>query len=814
MLLADELKQYILKKQIISIIYGDTDNYHQIRPLKLITANNGKCYLLAININLSEERRYLINRIRRIEVTSLQFSQSKDITLDNKYFKNVREVNYIDEIRNKIELKEINNEILNYYIKALKLEGLMDVNINLKDNKQLFYLNVNDCISAILSEDYKIILSDENEKVMEEMIKVIEKEPGNSIYLGYPFIIMGNSLIPLIFQKLIYNIDKKEVYVEKESTILNYKLFSKDFEFDEEDIEDIKNNILSGNINNLIESNILSSLIIRNGINLVKDKGVVFIENEQNQIMGLLTELKKIETENKKNKLINSFLNYEINSEKVNSVNHIFNVVEINDSQIEAINKSDNSLEIIQGPPGTGKTQTIVNLVANYVINNKKVLVASQNNKAVDNVYEKIKKEDINIGALRLGNIDIRNKSFYDMIENVDLKRKELDLYEKRLEDIDEYKSFSVNLEMKINNSKKLQKDIEFINSKINETNILIKESLELDKNINILNGNLVKIGLNDKKDFYKDNISKLNDNIALMNKVSCLCEEFENKRNKTIWRALSKLRFNYDKFRIKQILKSLKDIDLNLYGNMNFDIILDLKDCADGNVMLMEYSLLKNKYINILTKIKELKNEKFEERLKGEKENKKINDREIIDIKQKKSLYEFIKYDVDIINLLKSNDSSILKKDLELFKNLLNIYPVILTTNLSAFSSIPFDEIFDVVIIDESSQCNIPSILPLIARAKSLILVGDDKQLSPVITMSESENEKLINKFKVDNKYSFKDNSIFDFYNNSINDGEHKVLLNEHFRCDPRIINISNELFYESKLTICTTEKQGSFLA
>ena len=137
MLLAEELKQYISKKQIISIIYGDTNNYHQIRPLKLITANNGKCYLFAININLNKEMSYLLDKIRRIEVTSLQFSQSKDITLDNKYFKNAREVDSINEVRNKIELKEINNEILNYYLKALKLEGLMDVNINLKDSPVL-----------------------------------------------------------------------------------------------------------------------------------------------------------------------------------------------------------------------------------------------------------------------------------------------------------------------------------------------------------------------------------------------------------------------------------------------------------------------------------------------------------------------------------------------------------------------------------------------------------------------------------------------------------------------------------------------------
>lgn len=146
------------------------------------------------------------------------------------------------------------------------------------------------------------------------------------------------------------------------------------------------------------------------------------------------------------------------------------------------------------------------------------------------------------------------------------------------------------------------------------------------------------------------------------------------------------------------------------------------------------------------------------------------------------------------------------------MFKNLLNLYPVILTTNLSASSSIPFEELFDVVIIDEASQCNIASILPLIIRAKTLVLVGDNKQLPPVITLDEKENLKLMNKFNIDFKYSFKDNSIFDFYN-GILQSDVKVLLNEHFRCNPRIINISNKLFYNSELKICTKDKDGDFI-
>ena len=50
-------------------------------------------------------------------------------------------------------------------------------------------------------------------------------------------------------------------------------------------------------------------------------------------------------------------------------------------------------VSVVTGPPGTGKTQMIVNLIANALLFGKKVLVASKNNKAVDNVKELAKTE-------------------------------------------------------------------------------------------------------------------------------------------------------------------------------------------------------------------------------------------------------------------------------------------------------------------------------------------------------------------------------------------------------------------------------------
>ncbi|MBS0451276.1 MAG: DUF2726 domain-containing protein [Proteobacteria bacterium] len=88
----------------------------------------------------------------------------------------------------------------------------------------------------------------------------------------------------------------------------------------------------------------------------------------------------------------------------------------VNESQLAAVESAFSAqISVIEGPPGTGKTQTILNIIANILLREKTVAVLSNNNAAVENVYEKLKKSSLDYLAAKLGSKENRDDFFANL---------------------------------------------------------------------------------------------------------------------------------------------------------------------------------------------------------------------------------------------------------------------------------------------------------------------------------------------------------------------------------------------------------------
>lgn len=129
-------------------------------------------------------------------------------------------------------------------------------------------------------------------------------------------------------------------------------------------------------------------------------------------------------------------------------------------SQMNALSMAfSNRISIIEGPPGTGKTQTILNFIANAVINKLSVAVVSNNNSATDNVYEKLEKYGYSFLAAPLGNSDNVDAFFEEYDTEIPaLKRSKVNLA--KLEDLSDFLPYCFELE---NEKKKLVESLDCV---------------------------------------------------------------------------------------------------------------------------------------------------------------------------------------------------------------------------------------------------------------------------------------------------------------------------------------------------------------
>jgi hypothetical protein len=640
-------------------------------------------------------------------------------------------------------------------------------------------------------------------------------------------ILFNSQTLPLLYN-IIPNRDILS-HTNVESPIEDFTLFTKPLEdrnYPDELIEELTSAV---NQKNTITEKIE---VLRNYLNGVVElvENITLAFSEENPFTSqLLSELKKISQDElvSPNSFLEKFLTKKAIPNQLQQIatSEFIQITPLNANQKEAVRYSFNQpLTVVTGPPGTGKTQVVLNILANAVAQNKKVLLASKNNQAVDNVKDRlatlIKEPNF---FLRFGSkTEVREKtkpiihSYVTRIHN--------NLLTDNTEALSQIQNLARDKKATISNSlarierrKKLELEIPNLQASI--------ESKETE----FQNW----IATNDSEGIFvfsnhsKESLTKI---ISENNKSKNEVASKYSGLGKIIFDLTAKKKYAVSlTSSFESWLPDLKKlaerqgIQVKLFDLKNGAVIISthnkLVQFIESGILLQEKKIAFEKAIEKLkSQLQETQSEIENIRaIETDLQNGIIESQHILDSLGTPLLDELIHKKLRNGNAAELNNFKDYIPDnipwmrqeipefVETTKSFLETFNITAITSLSIKSAFPLVEnLFDMVVIDEASQCDIASALPLILRAKQLVVIGDPMQLKHISKVQSYEEKYIISTLGIDNnlRLDYVNESLYDYcYNLSITSKSHSVFLKEHFRCHPQIIGYSNKAFYGPKM-------------
>ena len=133
--------------------------------------------------------------------------------------------------------------------------------------------------------------------------------------------------------------------------------------------------------------------------------------------------------------------------------------------------------------------------------------------------------------------------------------------------------------------------------------------------------------------------------------------------------------------------------------------------------------------------------------------------------------------------------------------------YPVVLSTTYSIKGTLNIDHIYDYLIVDEASQVDLATGVLALACARNIVIVGDLQQLPNVLDGENTRSSEAIwSHYSLPETYHFSSHSLLSSALATWPEAP-TVLLREHYRCHPKIINFCNQKFYNGKLIVMTAD-------
>ena len=462
---------------------------------------------------------------------------------------------------------------------------------------------------------------------------------------------------------------------------------------------------------------------------------------------------------------------------------NIIEVLPLNDEQEKAVRTALSAdVSLIAGPPGTGKTQVVANLIINAAIAGQSVLFTSKNNNAVDVVvkrvnslkknlpliirYEKNAKQCISDYVQQWENAKRKNHSFNDNLQ----------AYNRT------YASY---------NSKRIQKE------QIVEARNRLDEIEQVVCTIRHKYEHLIGVLTEQEVEQVLNTYTKLVEyRIALKEGPSNLLEKIfkERRKSKLLQQSqedIDTINLFLEKYQPKHsIAITFSDREWMQFETSFKSLTDDLKIIASYNSLLEEVcesvsleqldAAMLGEHVELQAKAVNVWNAWLDEHI------------DVFNVKNRGKLHDYISF-------LESGDWSSYNTELN------KMLPINAITALSARRRIPFKEaLYDLLIIDEASQCDIASMIPLLMRAKRVAIIGDKQQLNHICLLSKQTDLSLIKNHKIEARWSYRNSSIYDLAA-SMADAENIVQLRDHHRSFMDIIQFSNREFYNNTLRVAT---------
>lgn len=480
----------------------------------------------------------------------------------------------------------------------------------------------------------------------------------------------------------------------------------------------------------------------------------------------------------------------------------LLEVLPMNTEQENAVKQSmTDRLTIVTGPPGTGKSQVVTNIVINSAWEGKNVLFTSKNNKAVDVVETRVNALGNRPIMLRIGGAQ---NAFHlaELIE--DLLSCTADQ-----SDLDDYNLYMSSYREKVSLYKELKREKD--------------KTIGVRNNVDHLEQRVCQF--RDKWSEWISAVEVIDANLCEddLKSFSHAYEEWDKSKNsiwgKLFWFAIGKkktqeveakysnVKYYFEKYGWPITSNSIENIDRESYTQICQETrkgIFEIRSICEYKDALKSLQSIRQ-FETIDLELMELKKELADIAVRLWK--KWLITRPIkIDAACRMEMNEYVsamRLIGEVTNLEEFPD--IRKKFNSLQKKMTNFLPCWAVTSLSAKGRVPFEPgVFDLVVIDEASQCDIASVLPMLYRAKRAVIIGDPKQLSHISTISKTQDLSLIQKYGVSLGWSYSANSLYALAS-SISSADKIISLRDHHRSFADIIEFSNAEFYDGKLRVAT---------